>query len=381
MTLSVRVRKRLSPAFAVDVDFAVPPGITILFGASGSGKSTILRAVAGLVRPDDGRVAVGDSVLFDAQRSVDVPVRRRHIGYVTQDLALFPHLTVDDNIQYGLPGLARAERAERAREIAGSFRIAHLLARKPGAISGGEKQRVALARALVTRPRVLLLDEPLSALDYATQTHIIEDLRAWTRDRAIPIVYVTHAHREVFALGERVVALEDGRVHVTGTPHDVLDTPTRHALATMAGFENIFEASVQARRADWGTMVCRLETATRDPGPGPGNPELGIRDSGPGATDVEVPLAAGDIGARVKLAIRAGDILIASEEPRGLSARNVLPGTVAHVERAGPIVAVRVEAGASFEVHVTPGASESLQLASGRRVWLVIKTYSWRVLA
>jgi molybdate transport system ATP-binding protein len=353
------VRKRLSPAFAVDVDFAVPPGITILFGASGSGKSTILRAVAGLVRPDDGRVAVGDSVLFDAQRSVDVPVPRRHIGYVTQDLALFPHLTVDDNIQYGLAGLERGERAARAREIAESFRIAPLRGRKPAAISGGEKQRVALARALVTRPRVLLLDEPLSALDYGTQTHIIEDLRAWTRDRAIPIVYVTHAHREVFALGERVIALEDGRVHVTGTPHDVLDAPTRHALATMAGFENIFDASVQASRADWGTMVCRLEATN---------------------TDVEVPLAAADVGARVKLAVRAGDILIASEEPRGLSARNVLPGTVSHIERAGPIVAVRVEAGASFEVHVTPGASESLQLTNGRRVWLVIKTYSWRVL-
>ena len=358
MTLAVRLRKRLSTAFAVDVDFVAPPGITILFGASGSGKTTVLRGIAGLTRPDDGRITVDDALLFDSQSGVDAPVSRRRIGYVTQDLALFPHLTVDQNIQYGLGDVDRPRRAEQARGIAESFRIGHVLGRRPAEISGGERQRVALARALVTEPRVLLLDEPLSALDYATQTRIIGDLRSWNGDRSIAVLYVTHAHREVFALGERVVVLEDGRIQATGTPHDVLDAPGRHAIATMAGFENIFEATVLSARADWGTALCRLAGTT---------------------TDVEVPLDGTQHDGVVKLAIRAGDILVAVEEPRGLSARNVLNGVVETIRRDGPLVTARIRAGASFEVHVTPGASHSLALVAGRRVWLVIKTYSWRV--
>jgi molybdate transport system ATP-binding protein len=359
MMLSVRLRTRLSPAFAVDVDFAAPPGITILFGASGSGKTTVLRGIAGLVRPDHGRIAVGDKVLFDSESAIDTPVPRRGVGYVAQDLALFPHLTVGDNIQYGLAHLERSRRVARTHTIAESFRIGHLLGRRPGEISGGERQRVALARALVTEPRVLLLDEPLSALDYATQTRIMADLRTWIRDRAIPVVYVTHAHRELFALGERMVVLDAGAVAATGTPHDVLDAPGRHALATMAGFENIFDAAVLSMRPDWGTALCRLSGTT---------------------TDVEVPLPAARHDGAVKLAIRAGDILIATEPPRGLSARNVLAGVVEAVRRDGPIVAIHIRAGAPFDVHVTPGASEALGLAPGRQVWLVIKTYSWRVL-
>jgi molybdate transport system ATP-binding protein len=358
MTLTVKVRKRLSPAFAVDVDFAVPGGITILFGASGSGKTTVLRAVAGLIRADRGRVAVGEAVLFDDDRGVDVPVPQRRLGYVTQDLALFPHLTVDENIRYGLIGIARGEQRRRARAIAESFRIAHLLERRPDRISGGEQQRVALARALVTDPRLLLLDEPLSALDYATQTHIMDDLRAWNRQRSIPVLYVTHAHREVFALGDRVAVIENGTIAAIGTPHDVLDAPGRHALAALAGFENIFEAVVLDRRVEWGTMLCRLSGTT---------------------TEIEVPLSDAAPGDAIQLAVRAGDILLASQEPHGLSARNVLLGTVRTVARRGPTVAVRIDAGAPFDVHVTPGASDLLGLVAGRQVWVIVKTYSWRV--
>ena len=358
MILSVRLRTRLSPMFLVDVAFDVPSGISILFGASGSGKTTVLRGIAGLRRPDAGRISVGDAVLFDSAAAVDVPVPKRGIGYVAQDLALFPHLSVADNIEYGIAGSDRASRAERVRAVADSFRIVHVLGRRPDRISGGEKQRVALARALVTNPRVLLLDEPLSALDYATQTHIMDDLRSWNRERAIPVIYVTHAHREVFALGERVVVLDRGTVVATGTPHDVLDAPSRHALATLAGFENIFDATVLASRIEWGTMLCRLSGTI---------------------TEVEVPLSGAEPGETIQLAVRAGDILLASEEPRGLSARNVLLGTVREVGRHGPTVTVRIDAGAPFDVHVTPGASEGLGLAAGRQVWLIVKTYSWRV--
>lgn len=358
MRLSVLLRKRVSGAFTVDVDFTVSAGVTILFGASGSGKTTVLRAVAGLTRPDAGRIATEEAVLFDSSAGTDVPVPRRAVGYVSQHLALFPHLTVQRNVEYGLAHLPPPQRTDRARAMLESFSIAHLAGRRPPEISGGEQQRVALARSLVTNPRALLLDEPLSGLDYRTQTRIIDDLRRWNVERAIPILYVTHAHREVFALGERVMVLDRGTILADGAPHDVLEAPARHAVAQIAGFENVFEAAVVSSRADWGTMLCRIDGTV---------------------TDVEVPYSGQAPGAPVRLAVRAGDILVASEEPRGLSARNILGGVVSALRRQGPAVVATVLAGPAFEVHLTPGARESLKLGEGRHVWLVIKTYSWRV--
>jgi len=355
--LDVSLRTHLSASFALDVSFAAPPGITILFGASGSGKTTVLRAIAGLLRPHGGRVVVGDRTLFDAASRTDVPVARRRIGYVAQHLALFPHLSVLENVSYGIAHLDRAERDRRADAILTSLGIAHLRARRPGEISGGERQRTALARTLVTDPDALLLDEPLSALDYATQTRMLDDLRAWNRERGIPIVYVTHAHREVFALGERVVVLEHGRVRAEGTPHEVLDAPARHSLATQAGFENVFDGLVMSSRPEAGTMACRID-----------------------GLDVEVPYSGADDGDAIRVAVRAGDILVAGEEPRALSARNILPGEVRSLGREGATMIARVAAGPVFEVHLTPAAAQTLALEEGSRVWLVIKTYSWRVI-
>ena len=354
--LRVALRARLSPAFDLDVNFAVPEGITILFGASGSGKTTVLRGIAGLTRPRSGRVALDEAVLYDSEADVEVPVSRRNLGFVTQHLALFPHLDAEANIRFGLRHLAAVERARRVEAILESFRIAHVRHRKPGQLSGGEQQRVALARALVTDPRALLLDEPLSALDHATQTRIMDDLRTWNQARRLPILYVTHAHREVFALGERVVVLDGGRVQAQGTPHDVLDSPAHPGLATIAGFENVYDGTVVSSRSEWGTMQCRID-----------------------GVDVEVPYSGAAAGAPVRLAVRAGDILVATEVPRGLSARNVLEGRVASVRRQGATMIARVQAGPGFEVHLTRSACESLALTEGARVWLVIKTYSWRV--
>jgi molybdate transport system ATP-binding protein len=262
MTLVASLKKRLSATFMLDVVFEAPAGITIVFGESGSGKTTLLRCLAGLARPDAGGVTIDGRVVFDSTTRQDVPARHRHIGYVFQQLALFPHLTVADNLEYGLTHVEPGRRRERIATVSESFRIAHVLTRRPGAISGGERQRVALARSLVTDPSLLLLDEPLSALDHATQSRIIDDLRAWNVAHRIPILYVTHAHREVFALGERVVALEHGGIIAVGTPHEVMETPAHETLALIAGFENFFTASVTTRRVEAGIMQCRLsETA------------------------------------------------------------------------------------------------------------------------
>jgi molybdate transport system ATP-binding protein len=355
MNLSVRVRKRLSPAFVVDVVFVATPGVTIFFGESGSGKTTLLRCVAGLARPDEGRIAIGERTLFDADTRVNVDPSRRSVGFVFQHLALFPHLTAAKNIEYGLSHLPASDRRERTAVIATTFGISHLLGRRPGEISGGERQRVGLARSLVTNPQILLLDEPLTALDHSTQSRIMADLRQWNEAQRIPILYVTHSQRETFALGERVLALEDGAVVADGTPQQVLEMPSRGRMAQLAGFENILNAVVVSHQPDAGVTVTRL-TGTH--------------------VDLETPRVDVAPGDPVLVAVRAGDILIATEPPRGLSARNLLQGTIASLSREGAVVRAQIDVGVPIEVHVTPTAVEALALQPGCNVWLVIKTYS-----
>ena len=360
MQLSVNLQKRLSANFALEAKFSIPPGVTMLFGASGSGKTTLLRCIAGLIRPDSGQIKIGEQILFDSDAQVDVPVRQRRVGFLFQNLALFPHLSVVKNIEYGLDGLDRTHAQQRTEEIFKSFRISGVRNQKPSEISGGERQRVALARTLVTDPRVLMLDEPLSALDYVTQSQIIEDLRAWNAARNIPILYVTHSQREVFALGERVISFENGRILSQGTPQEVLEAPTQESLAQLAGFENFFDATVVSISNDSGTMLCRLDGAE---------------------TDVEVPLSRVEVGSKIRIAIRAGDIIVAGEFPRALSARNVVPARIISLRREGAMVIAEIDAGRRFEVHLTPGACQSLSLKPDRQVWLVIKTHSWRLVA
>jgi len=257
--LEVRLTKRFSnpeQAFELNVDFRVPPGFTILFGASGAGKTTVLDCIAGLSRADKGRIAIGED-LFDSEKQRDVPAWKRRIGYVIQDLALFPHLTAEENVAFGLHALGAAERQRRSREMLRTFRVDHLRERRPAQISGGERQRVALARTLITEPRVLLLDEPLAALDRPTKSHILDDLRQWNESHRVPILYVTHSSEEVFALGEQVVVVAAGRIVAQGPPHEVMSAPRLETVAQLLGFENIFDATVTSLHEERGTMTCR----------------------------------------------------------------------------------------------------------------------------
>ena len=358
--VSVEVRKRLGRDFELDLAISLPPGITILFGASGAGKTTLLDCVAGLARPDAGRIAIAESTLFDSELGVNVPPQRRRVGYVFQDLALFPHLSVEANVEYGISSLNRQERTRLSAAILESFRIAHLRSRRPGQISGGERQRVALARALIIDPGILLLDEPLAALDAATKSKIVEDLRAWNQEHRIPVVYVTHSRDEVFALGERVMVMEKGRSIAQGTPHQVMSAPRQETVAQLAGFENIFDATVIAAHEERGAMACRLVGSN---------------------VELETPLVRADVGSVLRVGISAGDILLASLEPRGLSARNILPGRVVSLAQRDVIVAAKVDCGVEMEVHLTLAARDSLQLQPGREVWLVVKTHSCHLMA
>lgn len=377
--LRVQVRKQIAESgFLLDVEFNAAPGFTILFGASGAGKTTLLDCVAGLIPPNSGRIAIGDRVLFDAAARIQLPAERRKIGYVFQDLALFPHLTVEKNIEFGLSYVPPGERSRRTVSILSALRIPHLADRRPSEISGGERQRVALARALVTDPVVLLLDEPLAGLDVATKSRIIDDLRAWNETHRVPVLYVTHSREEVFALGESAIVLHHGRILATGTPHEVLSAPQQETVANLAGFENILDANVESLHADRGTMTCLLyqsESGKPSPGEAP-HAKATAKKTPPKLVPLETPLVRAEVGSSLRVGIRAGDILLAIVPPVGLSARNVLAGRLVSLERRDVMISARVDCGVELEAHLTLAARDSLKLEAGREVWLVIKTHS-----
>jgi molybdate transport system ATP-binding protein len=357
--LEVRIRKRFpnpEGSFNLNVHFRALAGFTILFGASGAGKTTLLDCIAGLTDPDDGRIAAGGEDLYDSEKTRNVAAWKRRIGYVHQDLALFPHLSAGENVAYGLHALSAAERQRRSREILEAFRIDGLRDRRPAQISGGERQRVALARALVTEPRALLLDEPLAALDRPTKSSLVSDLRRWNQQHRVPILFVTHNGEEVFALGDEVIVLDAGRIVAQGRPHEVMRAPRLETVANLSGFENIFDATVLALHEDRGSMTCRL---------------------GGGQVDLVTPLVRAEVGSRLRVGVRAGDLLLATEKPRGLSARNVLPGKIQRLEQRDVTVSAMVDCGGTeFQVHITLAARDALQLGPGKNVWVVVKTYS-----
>lgn len=403
-TLFASMELAYGNSFRLQLELTQSPGITILFGASGAGKTTLLECLAGLASPDRGRIVVGDTTLFDSDQHVDIPPQHRHCGYLFQTLALFPHMTVEDNIEYGLSALPKSERRVRSTAILESFRIATLAGRKPDQISGGERQRVALARALVTDPAFLLLDEPLSGLDAATKGRIIDDLRTWNRDHAIPILFVTHDRGEAFGLGDRVLVLESGHIVAEGTPHEVLDSPRRETVAQLAGFENVFDAVVQAQHEQDGIMTCVLGAPhpphSAEVGPSRTNRkalEKFFVDSGIGGpaglprshaptshVTLEVPLSRVEPGEELCIGVRAGDIIVALERPEGLSARNLIPAEILSIVREGPTAIVETacaeDRAIHFKVSLTHKAVASLKLNAGDVIWLVLKTHSCHVM-
>lgn len=201
-----------APPFLLDVSLELALGFTILFGPSGAGKSTLLDCIAGLTPPDSGRVKIGEQILFDSGANINLPTHQRGIAYVFQSASLFPHMTVQENIRYGIAGLPPAEQQRRLQEVLRAFRVEPLRHRRATEISGGEAQRVQLARSVVSDPRALLLDEPMTALDDELKSQIIDDLLAWEATRNIPIVYVTHSKLEAAALGGKMVMLRNGTV-------------------------------------------------------------------------------------------------------------------------------------------------------------------------
>jgi molybdate transport system ATP-binding protein len=277
MRIEVRIEKRL-PGFTLDATWDASDGVAVLFGPSGAGKTLTLQALAGLVRPDAGRIVVGDTVFFDSTAGVDLVPQRRRIGYVFQGYALFPHLTVADNVGFGLRDRSRAERVRRTREVIERLGLGGLEARAPRELSGGQRQRVALGRALAIDPALLLLDEPLSALDAPLRRALGDELRETLSGWGTAAVVVTHDFTEAYRLGDRIVVYEDGRVIQSAPRSELLWQPASEAVAHIIGIRNVLHGLVLKAAPDriqvqWrGQVLEAVNSPTRAYLPPPGAP-------------------------------------------------------------------------------------------------------------
>ena len=356
--LSVSVEHRLGD-FRLDAAFDSESGLTALFGRSGAGKTSLVNAIAGLIRPDRGRIALDGTLLTDTERGVFVPARRRRIGYVFQEGRLFPHLTVRQNLLYGRWfGRERriGSRPGEVEHVVDLLGIGDLLARRPANLSGGEKQRVAIGRALLAHPRLLVMDEPLASLDEARKAEILPYVERLRDETRIPIVYVSHQVAEVARLATTLVVLSEGRVAASG--------PT----AAIMGRIDLFPLT---GRAEAGAILS-TRVAEHDV-------RFGLTTLRAAAGDLRVPYIDLRLGAPMRVRIRARDVMIALQPPHGLSALNVLPGSVAEIGRAdGPIVDIRLDcAGESLVARLTRRSVETLGLEPGRQVYAVIKSIAF----
>jgi molybdate transport system ATP-binding protein len=349
MTLSVALTHAFA-GFTLDLTFSAPTGVTALFGRSGAGKTTIAQAVAGLLRPDRGRVVVQDRVLLDTDRGVFVPPHRRRIGYVFQEGRLFPHLTVRQNLHYGRWFAKSAQGPDETGQVTDLLGLGNLLGRYPAALSGGEKQRVALARAILSRPQMLVMDEPLAALDDARKAEILPYLERLRDEVRLPVLYVSHSVAEVARLATTVVLIERGRMHLCGPATEVLSDP--NAAITLGPRDT--GAIVAARMA--GTDADGLSRLTLSGG------------------EVWLPGIESPVGAPLRLRIMAQDVMLALDRPVAISALNILPCTVLDISVLGTGALVRVTCGTdTILARITARSAKALCLTQGQPVFAILK--------
>jgi molybdate transport system ATP-binding protein len=340
--------------FTLDVAFTNDAGIIALFGPSGSGKTMIINVIAGLLRPDRGRVVLDNVALVDTQESIFVPSHRRRVGLIFQDAQLFPHLDVRQNLLYGRWFAPKGENGVSFDAVIATLGIGHLLRRRPGQLSGGEKQRVAIGRALLSAPKILLMDEPLAALDNERKLEILPLIESLRDDFRIPIVYVSHAVEEVARLAARVVMLERGRVTACGQVDDVL-------VHAHSGFdEDRFNRS--------SVIVGKLSGVDAD---------YGLTEIAHPAGTIWLAGQEGPVGREARVIIRATDVTLATEPPRHLSVRTTLSGSVAGIDAdGGPLAAVTIDlvGHGQLVALATRKAIEELKLAHGDKVFALVKT-------
>jgi molybdate transport system ATP-binding protein len=345
--------------FTLRAQFEAPtPGVVALFGRSGSGKTTLVNLISGLLAPDEGSVQLNGTVLTDTRAGIAVPVERRRIGYVFQDPRLFPHLTVSGNLRYGLKRAASSVQVTVFEDIVALLGIGSLLQRRPHQLSGGECQRVSLGRALLSQPALLLLDEPLAALDVARREEVLPYLEA-LRDRlAIPMVYVSHQFDEVLRLATHVVLLESGSIAAQGSLGEISLLPQLRAIVGPEAVGAVLDGTVAGVDSTGALADLRV-----------------------GQGILRVSLRQARVGASVRVQLLARDIILATEPPHALSVRNALEGTVSALtaDQEDDAVLVTVDiGGAALLSRVTPQAVAALRLQPGLRVWALVKAVSTR---
>ncbi|MBM3549198.1 MAG: molybdenum ABC transporter ATP-binding protein [Alphaproteobacteria bacterium] len=357
MTIEIDIGHRLG-ALTLEAHLLAPPGLTALFGPSGSGKTSLVNIVAGLLRPDRGRVAVDGEVLVDTGRAVFVPAHKRRIGYVFQEGRLFPHLSVRQNLLYGRWFTSDVPRRgdEDVDRVVDLLGIASLLDRRPEGLSGGEKQRVAIGRALLANPRIVLMDEPLASLDEARKAEILPYIERLRDESRVPIVYVSHSLVEVTRLATTLAILAEGRIAASGPTDQVMQRLDLLPPSARDEAGSVLETRVESHDDGYGLTTLRARAGTfRVP---------------------RIDLAA---GSAVRIRIRARDVLVATERPQGLSALNVLPGAVAEIAASdGPAADLRIDcAGEIVTARLTRHSIEALRLRPGLPVYAVIKSVAF----
>ena len=353
--LDVNVTKRRE-AFRLDVAFSMPTrGVVALFGRSGCGKSTVVNLIAGLLAPDAGRIVLGDTLLCDKQRRIEVPVERRRIGYVFQDARLFPHLRVLGNLRYAQRRAGGTPYVTLDR-VVGLLGLDVLLHRRVHALSGGERQRVAIGRALLSQPRLLLLDEPLAALDQARRDEVLPYLEALRDDLGIPMVYVTHRYDEVLRLATHLVLMEAGAVIAQG---DIARMSLEPQLRALIGPDEV------------GAVVEGVALSTE---------VAGLTRVRVGQGEIQVAALAAAEGTALRVHFLARDIVIATQPPEHLSIRSSLAGVVTEIQAdTADTDLITLDIGAAHVVaRITRAATRELALVRGKRVWALIKAASLR---
>lgn len=350
MSADISLRHQFS-GFLLDVTFQMERGVTALFGPSGAGKTSTIHAIAGLLKPQRGKIVIDGREVLDTEKNICLPAHARRIGYVFQDARLFPHMSVDNNLRFGWRrAQIRASENEFAH-IVELLGLEHLLPRKPAKLSGGEKNRVALGRALLSSPGLLLLDEPLAALDAPRKAEILPYLERLRDDARVPMLYVSHSLDEVTRLADSVVVLRDGRVAASGPIFDLMSDLEFAFASGVDCYGAVLDAKVKAHRED-GLSVLAF-------------------DGG----ELIVSRIAKAPGARLRVRIRAEDIMLALEEPRAISANNVIPATISAIRESAGHADVQLTAGrAKLVARITPASLKRLSLATGMKIFAIVKS-------
>lgn len=341
-------------SFQCQAPLEVKSGVLVLFGPSGVGKSSTLQAIAGLIMPKTGEITLDGETLFrrkPGEPNVNLPARARRVGYVFQDYALFPHLTALENVAY--PLWRQPDAKLRAHDLLERMGLERFGNRYPHELSGGQQQRVAIGRALAAKPRILLLDEPFSALDLETRRQVRSEIRTVLREARVPVILVTHDREEALALGDSLAILDQGRIVAKGEPLKLLGHPPKERVVRLAGVENILRLKVASVDTAEGVTRCSW-----------------------GDFHLEAPLSDARVGDELVVGLRADDVLLASVRPQMLSARNLFCGQVVSVHQRGAFYEVTVDCGIPIVSHVTHGAVKELGIEPGITVWAIVKTAS-----